>query len=70
MALEVTNVELEVVALPQFDGKKVEIVFLGLPTRGVPSEKRFGDLIEVVERMQRQGVEPIQGHAFQTRLKY
>ena len=43
-------VGLEAVILLHFDGEKVVVVFLGLPATVVLSEKRFGYLIEVVER--------------------
>jgi len=35
--------------LPHFDGEKVMVVSLSLPTRGILSEERFGYLLEVVE---------------------
>ena len=51
LALEVTDVGLEPVILPYFDGEKVVVVLLGLPVRGVLGEKRFGYLVKVVEKM-------------------
>jgi len=57
--LKVTNVGLEAIVLPHFDGEKVVSVLLGLPVRGILTEKCFGYLFEVVERMGRKRVEPI-----------
>ena len=51
-------------ALPHSDSEMVAIL-LGLPARGVLSEERFSYLLEVVERMGQQRVEPIRGYAFQ-----
>ena len=58
LALEVTNVGLEAIILPHFDGEKV-VVVLGFPARGVLSEEHFVYLLEVVERARRQRIEPI-----------
>ena len=69
LALEVTNVGLEAIILPHFDGEKVVVVLLGFPARGVLGDERFGYLLEVVGRMWWQGVEPIRRHAFQTGWK-
>ena len=38
------------------------VVILGLPTRGILSEKHFGNLLEVVERM---GAAESRTHVFQ-----
>jgi len=51
LALEVTDIGLEVVILPYFDREKVVVVLLGLLTRGILSEECIGYLLEVVERM-------------------
>ena len=51
LALEVSEVGLEAVALPHFDGKKVVVVLFGLPARGILSEKCFGYLLESMERI-------------------
>ena len=69
LALEVTNVGLEVVSLPYFDGEKVVVIFLGLSTRGILSEKYFRYLLKTMEKMGRQRLEPIRGHAFQAGWK-
>jgi len=66
LAFLVTNVRLDVVTLSHFDDEKVVVVLLGLMARDVLSEEHIGYLLEVVERMWQQGVEPIRGHAFQT----
>ena len=41
LALEVADVELEVVTLPHLDGKEVVVVLLGLLTGGVWSEEHL-----------------------------
>ena len=69
LALEVTDVGLESITLPHLNEEEMMVILLGLPTRGVLSEKCFGYLLEVVERMKRQRVEPIQDHAFQVGRK-
>ena len=51
LALEVTDVGFEVVALPHLDGEKMVVVLLDPLMRGVLSEERFDYLLEVVERM-------------------
>ena len=68
LALQVTDVGLEAVALPHFDGEVV-IVPLGFQARDVLSEERLGYFLEVVEIMRRHGLEPNRGHAFQTGWK-
>jgi len=67
--LEVADVGLEAITLPHFNGEEVLIVLLGLTARSVLSEERFSYLLEVVEGMWRQRVEPIRGHAFQAGRK-
>ena len=62
---EVADLGLETVTLPNLDGEKVMVVPLGLPTRGVLSEKRFSYILEVAGRVWRHGVESIQDHVFQ-----
>ena len=57
-ALKVVDV-VEVVTLPYLDGEDMVVVFLGLPAEDVLSEECLGCLLEIVERMWRQGVEPI-----------
>jgi len=42
------------------------VFLLSLLTRGVQNEKRLSYLLEIVERVRQQGVEPIQCHTFQT----
>jgi len=59
LALEVADVGFEIVTLSHLDGEKVMIVSLRLPARCVLGEERFGYLLEVKERMWRQGVELI-----------
>ena len=59
LALKVTDVGLEAIALSYFDGEKMAVVLLGLPVSGVLSEERFDYLIEVVERMWQKRIEPI-----------
>ena len=49
LALEVTDVGFEAVALPHFDGEKVVIILLGLLARG--SEEHFSYLLKVMKRM-------------------
>lgn len=63
LALEVTDVRVETVLLPHFDGEEV-VVLLGFPVRGALGE-HIGYLLEVVESMLRQGVKSICNHAFQ-----
>ena len=41
LALKVTDVRFEVVALPHFDSKKVVVVLLGLSARGLLSKERL-----------------------------
>ena len=53
LALEVTYVGLEAVALSHFDSEEVVVILFGLLARGVLSEERFGYLLEVVEKMWR-----------------
>ena len=69
LLLEVADVGLETVTLPHFDGEEVVVVLLGLSVGGILSEERLNYLHEVAKRMWRQGVEPIQGHAFQVGRK-
>ena len=59
LPLEVADVGLEVIALPHFDSEKVVVISLGLLAKGVLGEINFGYLLEVVERMVQQRVEPI-----------
>ena len=49
LALEVTNIGLEAIALPHFDGKNVVVVLLDLSARGVLGEEHIDYLLEVVE---------------------
>ena len=65
LALEVTDVRLEVFALLHFNVEEEIIVLVSLLARGVLSEELFGYLLEVVKRMWRRGVNPILGHTFQ-----
>ena len=65
LALAVADIALEAIALPHFDSEKVVIVLLGLPTRGVLSEKYFSYLLEIMKEMWQKRVEAIRGHAFQ-----
>jgi len=51
LALEVADVEFQVVSLPHLDSENVVIVPLRLPARCVLGEERFKHLIEVAERM-------------------
>ena len=51
LALEEVDVRLEVVALSHLNIKKVVAILLGFSARGILSEKYFGYLLEVVERM-------------------
>jgi len=41
LALKIAYIGLEDVAMPHFNGEKVVVVLLGLPTRGVLSEEHF-----------------------------
>ena len=52
LVLKVANVRLEVVALSHFDSEEVVIILLDLPVGGILGEKRFGYLLEIVERTQ------------------
>jgi len=63
LALEITDIELEVVALCHFDSEEV-VVLLGFPARGVVSKEHFSYLLEIVKRMWGQGVKPIRGYAY------
>ena len=49
--MKVTDVGLEAITLPHFDGEKMVVVLLGLPARGILSEEHFNYLLEIVERM-------------------
>ena len=59
LASKVSDVGFEIVVLSYLDGKKVVVVSLGLTSRCVLGEEHFQHLLEVVERMWRQEVEPI-----------
>jgi len=58
LAFEVDSVRFEVVALPHLDSENMVVVPRSLPTRCVMGEEHLGHL-EIVERLQRQGIEPI-----------
>ena len=51
LALEVADVGLKAVTLPHFNGEKMVVVLFCLLVGGVPSEKHFSYLIDVVERI-------------------
>ena len=53
------DVRFEDVALSHLDSKKMVVVLLGLLVRCVLGEERLGYLLEIVERLQRQGIELI-----------
>ena len=59
LALKVTDARFEVVALPHLDGEKMVVVPLSLLARCVLVEEFFEYVLKVVDRMWRQGVEPI-----------
>ena len=69
LVLKVTDVGLEVVTQPHFDGEEVVVILLGLPVEDVLGEKRLGYLLETIERTRWQGVKLIRGHAFQAGRK-
>jgi len=53
LALKIADLGFEVVALSHLDGEKMVDVPLSFPLRCVLGEKRFGYLLEVVEKMRR-----------------
>jgi len=59
LALKVASVRFKVVTWFHLDGEKVVVVSLSFPVRCVMGEESYGHLLQVVERMWRQGVEPI-----------
>ena len=59
LALEKADVGFETVTLPHLYEEEAMVILFCLPTRCVLSEERFGYLLEVMERLWRQGVEPI-----------
>ena len=59
LALKVVDVKFEIITMPHFDGEKMMVVPLNLPTRCISGEEHFRHLLEVVERMWRQRVELI-----------
>jgi len=59
LALKVVDVGLEAITMPYLNREELIVVLLGLPVRGILSEKHFGYLLEVVKGIGRQRVEPI-----------
>jgi len=62
LVLKIANVRLETVTGSHFDSEEVVVLF-GLSAGGVLGGEHLGYLLKV-ERMPRQRVEPIRGHAF------
>jgi len=50
LALEVTDVRLEVITLPHFDREDMVVILLGLPTGGILGEKCLRYLLKLSER--------------------
>ena len=69
LILKVANVELEAITLPHLTTRRRWLFFFGFPAGGVLSEVCLSYLLETVERVQRQGVEPIRGRPFQAGRK-
>ena len=69
MALKEVDVRVEAVSLPHLNGEQVMVILLGLLTRAVLGDECLSNFHEVVERVWRQGVEPIQGLTFQAGRK-
>ena len=59
LVLKVAAVRFEIVAMPHLDGEKMVVVPLSLLARCVLVEEFFEYVLKVVDRMWRQGVEPI-----------
>ena len=59
LVLEVASVRFEAVSLSHLDGEKMMIVPLSLLVRCVMGEEYLRHLLEVVERLSSQGIEPI-----------
>ena len=68
LILEVADVRLETATVTHFDSDEAVVVLIGLSAGGILGDKCLDYLLKV-ERMQRQIVEPIQGHPFQTGWK-
>jgi len=59
LALEEADVRFEVVGPPLLDGEKIMVVPFSLSATCTLGEEPFGHLLEVMERLRRQRVEPI-----------
>ena len=67
--LKEVDVGFEVVSLPYLNGDEVMSILLGLLARGVLGKKCFSHLRKVMERVWRQGLEPIRGRTFRLEEK-
>jgi len=56
LALEIADIRFEAIVLPHLDWENLVVVSLSLLARCVLGDEHFRHLLEVAERMQRQGV--------------